>query len=43
MTGSERRLNQGKRGNCTVTYRGKEIETDVRRILHSLERELCAS
>ena len=32
------RLNQRKRGNCAVTCRDKEIETDMRHVLHGRER-----
>ena len=31
-------LSQRKRGNCAVACGGKEIETDVRRVLHERQR-----
>jgi len=43
MTESREHLNQWKRGNCAVVCGGKEIETDMRHVLHRKERIIYSS
>ena len=40
VTQSGGHLNQWKRGNCTVAGEGKEMETNMRRVMHSRERAI---